>query len=63
MKLVISIVYYDSRLDILRDTLQSIVSALDYTLAARSDLEATVVVVDNGSILSKVKQLVGRVVG
>ncbi|MEW8626795.1 MAG: glycosyltransferase family 2 protein [Candidatus Thiodiazotropha sp.] len=63
MKLVISIVYYDSRLDILRDTLQSIVSALDYTLADRSDLEATVVVVDNGNILSKVKQLVGQVVG
>jgi GT2 family glycosyltransferase len=63
MKLVISIVYYDSRLDILHDTLQSIVDALDHSVSRLDDLQATVVVVDNGNILSKVKQLVGRVVG
>ena len=63
MKLVISIVYYDSGLDILGDTLSSIVDALDYATQSRADLEATVVVVDNGGILNKVKRLVGQVVG
>jgi GT2 family glycosyltransferase len=63
MKLVISIVYYDSELGILQDTLSSIVHALDHAVARRRELEATVVVVDNGNILSKVKQLVDRVVG
>ncbi|MES9833961.1 MAG: glycosyltransferase family 2 protein [Candidatus Thiodiazotropha sp. DIVDIV] len=63
MKLVISIVYYDSGLDILSDTLRSIVDALDHALHKRGDLEAMVVVVDNGGILNKVKRLVGQVVG
>jgi GT2 family glycosyltransferase len=63
MKLVISIVYYDSGLDVLRDTLSSIVVALDHASLCRGDLEATVVVVDNGGILNKVKRLVGQVVG
>ncbi len=63
MKLVISIVYYDSALDVLRNTLRSIVNSLDHALTTRQDLEATVVVVDNGGILNKVKRLVGQVVG
>jgi GT2 family glycosyltransferase len=63
MKLVISIVYYDSELDILNLTLKSIVTALDHALERRSELEATVVVVDNGGIQSKLKRLVRQVVG
>ncbi|MEL0585622.1 MAG: hypothetical protein AAES65_12190 [Candidatus Thiodiazotropha sp. (ex. Lucinoma kazani)] len=63
MKLVISIVYYDSGLATLEETLKSIVTALDYTATCLVDLSTKVVVVDNGGILSQVKGLVSRVVG
>jgi hypothetical protein len=61
MKLVISIVYYDSGLPTLRETLASIVRSLDYTMQRVPDLRAKVVVVDNGGILNRVKQLVSEV--
>ncbi|MCU7929623.1 MAG: glycosyltransferase [Candidatus Thiodiazotropha sp. (ex Codakia rugifera)] len=63
MKLVISIVYYDSGLSILKETLVSIVKALDYATAESQSLSTKVVVVDNGGILTQVKNLVSQVVG
>lgn len=63
MKLVISIVYYDSGLPTLKETLASIVNSLDYAAEAMQDLKAKVVVVDNGGILTRVKQLVAEVFG
>jgi GT2 family glycosyltransferase len=63
MKLIISIVYYDSRLDVLQDTLESIVNALNYAVKKRKNLDATVAVVDNGGILNRIKRLVNQVVG
>ncbi|MCU7888178.1 MAG: glycosyltransferase family 2 protein [Candidatus Thiodiazotropha sp. (ex Lucinoma aequizonata)] len=63
MKLVISIVYYDSGLATLEKSLKSIVTALDYAATCLVDLSTKVVVVDNGGILSQVKGLVSRVVG
>ncbi|MCU7942865.1 MAG: glycosyltransferase [Candidatus Thiodiazotropha endolucinida] len=61
MKLVISIVYYDSGLPTLRETLVSIVRSLDYAAGELQDLKAKVVVVDNGGILNQVKHLVSQV--
>ncbi|MCU7936907.1 MAG: glycosyltransferase [Candidatus Thiodiazotropha sp. (ex Dulcina madagascariensis)] len=63
MKLVISIVYYDSGLPTLEDTLKSIVAALDHAVDNTNDLSAKVIVVDNGGILNQVKGLVSQVVG
>ncbi|MES9992463.1 MAG: glycosyltransferase [Candidatus Thiodiazotropha sp.] len=62
MKLVISIVYYDSGLDTLEQTLLSIVTALDHAIEHVEGLQAKVVVVDNGGILSQLKELVSGVV-
>jgi GT2 family glycosyltransferase len=63
MKLVVSIVYYDSALDVLEETLKSIVKALDHASDKIEALRAKVVVVDNGAILSKLKDLVSRTIG
>ena len=63
MKLVVSIVYYDSAIDILEGTLKSIARALDYASGNIDGLRAKVVVVDNGSILSQLKGLVSKVIG
>ncbi|MEJ2425056.1 MAG: glycosyltransferase family 2 protein [Candidatus Thiodiazotropha sp.] len=61
MKFVISIVYYDSDLMVLRNTLRSVADALNFAKGLREDLEASVIVVDNGGILSKIKRLVAEV--
>ncbi|PVV27509.1 MAG: hypothetical protein B6D79_02035, partial [gamma proteobacterium symbiont of Ctena orbiculata] len=61
MKLVISIVYYDSGLPTLRETLVSIVKSLDYAASSQKDLRAKVVIVDNGGILTQVRQMVSDV--
>jgi hypothetical protein len=61
MKLIISIVYYDSGLSTLRETLVSIVKSLNYAIKEVKDLKAKVVVVDNGGILNQVKQLISQV--
>jgi GT2 family glycosyltransferase len=63
MKLVISIVYYDSSLTTLRETLTSIVKSVDYATEHLHNLQAKVVVVDNGATLNRIKQLVSEVVG
>lgn len=63
MKLVISIVYYDSGLSTLQQTLRSIVAALDHAVDQIESLQTKVVVVDNGGILSQMKDLVSRNVG
>jgi GT2 family glycosyltransferase len=63
MKLVVSIVYYDSALSTLEDTLKSIVLALDHARANIENLQTKLVVVDNGSILSQLKGLVSNSVG
>jgi GT2 family glycosyltransferase len=63
MKLVVSVVYYDSALDIFEQTLISIARALDFASANIPGLMAKVVVVDNGTILSRLKGLVSRTIG
>jgi GT2 family glycosyltransferase len=63
MKLVVSIVYYDSALDVFEGTLKSIASALDHASANIPDLIAKVVVVDNGAILTRLKKRVSRTIG
>lgn len=63
MKLVVSIVYYDSAIDILEETLNSIAGALDHAADNIDGLQAKVVVVDNGSVLSQLKGLVSRAIG
>ncbi|MEJ2609696.1 MAG: glycosyltransferase [Candidatus Thiodiazotropha sp.] len=63
MKLIISIVYYDSGLQTLEETLKSIVKALDHAVDHIDALSAKVVVVDNGSILNKLRDFVSRIVG
>jgi GT2 family glycosyltransferase len=63
MKFIVSIVYYDSALDIFKETLKSIARALDHTSINIDDLSAKVVVVDNGAILSKLRELVSGTIG
>ena len=63
MKLIVSIVYYDSGLSTLEDTLKSIVAALDHAVDHVEGLSAKVAVVDNGGILNKLRDLVSQVVG
>jgi GT2 family glycosyltransferase len=63
MKFVVSIVYYDSALDVLEETLKSIARALDHASTNIPGLSAKVVVVDNGGILSRLKGLVCGTIG
>lgn len=63
MKLVVSIVYYDSGLPTLEDTVKSIVLALDHAATNIADLKTRLVVVDNGGILSQVRELVSGIIG
>jgi hypothetical protein len=63
MKLVVSIVYYDSAINTLEVTLKSIARALDHASKNIHDLRAKVVVVDNGTVLSHLKELVFRAIG